>query len=449
MAQCTWDPAKHGGQPCPVHGSGGNENNISNRTKVGTKDGKKGRVFNLRGDEADVEYEDKTRGSHKLSDLEAYDEDDVNDEFDGIEDEDFGISNNEFDDARPNHTKLNDMNLSDSDKWNMAYKYIGTDKLEKLAEELDLDSPQDIPTSELLKYMSDDEIADMIRVNGLDDGEEDFDKNPYTSPDDSDFRKGYKNQAKMSEEEFKSQFDRYGKGKAGYDYYSYGKNKGYVLSDEEGTTIGFYDLNNGTFYYEDSATEKMKSDKDDLSDVENNQYQSPHKFEDFEDARYYPVSDEDRKAAGPKWLGKYHSIMDAHGGTDENFKDKFKFAGKSEKLRGADIYQGPDGYFSGNPRINSMSFKTKEALEDYFDKMYSDYRITEPGNNYAPDAYKAARMKSPEYKSKAFNNSIGKFIEGNGSDQELDEAINSLRNQGYSDDEIIRKILMMFKGTIK
>ena len=23
MAQCNWDPKKHGGRPCPVHGGGG------------------------------------------------------------------------------------------------------------------------------------------------------------------------------------------------------------------------------------------------------------------------------------------------------------------------------------------------------------------------------------------------------------------------------------------
>lgn len=88
-----------------------------------------------------------------------------------------------------------------------------------------------------------------------------IDKNPYTSPDDKDFREGYSNKTKMSEEEFRKSFDRYSKGKAGYDYYSFGKNKGYVLSDEEGTTIGFYDLDNGTFYYEDVADNlKRKSD---------------------------------------------------------------------------------------------------------------------------------------------------------------------------------------------
>ena len=91
MAVCTWDSSKHGGQPCPTHGASGTENNIKNRTKVTTKDGKNGRVFNITNDTADVEYEDKTRGSHKLSDLQALDEDDVNDIFDETTEDDLKV----------------------------------------------------------------------------------------------------------------------------------------------------------------------------------------------------------------------------------------------------------------------------------------------------------------------------------------------------------------------
>lgn len=75
-------------------------------------------------------------------------------------------------DARPNESKLRDMNLTDSEMWNMAYQYIGKDKLDKLAEQLDLESSQDIPTDELIKYMSDSDIEDMMRLNGLDDFDE-------------------------------------------------------------------------------------------------------------------------------------------------------------------------------------------------------------------------------------------------------------------------------------
>lgn len=100
---------------------------------------------------------------------EAFD-DDYDEEFDAWDREHMDFDNN---DARPNHTKLNDLNLSDSELWNMAYQYIGNDKLEKLAESLDLDSPQDLTTNDMLKAMPDDDIGDMMRINGLDD-EDDF-----------------------------------------------------------------------------------------------------------------------------------------------------------------------------------------------------------------------------------------------------------------------------------
>lgn len=69
----------------------------------------------------------------------------------------------------------------------------------------------------------------------------------------NDFRDDYKNHKKMSEEEFKNKYNKYEKDKGGYDYYSNGNNKGYTLSDKEGKTIGYYDLNNGEFHFEDSA----------------------------------------------------------------------------------------------------------------------------------------------------------------------------------------------------
>ena len=87
---------------------------------------------------------------------------------------DFDINDFNVEDARPHETRLHDLNLSDSEMWNMAYKYIGNDKLEQLAEKLDLDSPQDLKTSDMIKYMSDDDIADMLNYNGYDE-EEDWD----------------------------------------------------------------------------------------------------------------------------------------------------------------------------------------------------------------------------------------------------------------------------------
>ena len=158
-----------------------------------------------------------------------------------------------------------------------------------------------------------------------------------------------------------------------------------------------------------------------------NPYQSKYKAEDYEDARYYPVSDEDRKAAGPRYLGRYHSIYDAAGLDDKDpaawkkERDMFKYVGDSST--GASIVQGPDGYYSGNPRINSMAFRTFEQARDYLDRKNPDehkYGVyfkdgdereyvyhdkDENGKEYdveGPDAYKkakeAAKAKQSEQK---------------------------------------------------
>lgn len=150
-------------------------------------------------------------------------------------------------------------------------------------------------------------------------------------------------------------------------------------------------------------------------------YKAKYANEDFEDARFYPVTDEDRKNAGPRYKGRYHSIADAHGLTDNDTWDNehrmFKYAGDSKT--GASIVQGPDGYYSGNPRINSMSFKTFEQARDYLDgKNPEDHKYgtyyegdvqktyrgkDDNGKEYdleAPDVYKAARTKKSDLTNK-------------------------------------------------
>lgn len=184
--------------------------------------------------------------------------------------------------------------------------------------------------------------------------------------------------------------------------------------------------------------EENNSPVEDNPSVENNlpAYKSKYASEDFEDARFYPVTDEDRKNAGPKYLGRYHSIYDAAGLNDNepgNWKkerDMFKYVGDSK--RGASIVQGPDGYFSGNPRINSMSFKTQQQAADWLDEVNPDehmygvyfkpgderqyiYRDSEDKYDLeAPDAYKNARNK---YKYQEISNKTAKMP--NGKDMKL------------------------------
>ena len=110
---------------------------------------------------------------------------------------DFDMSDFDVEDARPHETRLHDLNLTDSEVWNMAYKYIGNDKLEKLAEQLDLDSPQDLRTSDMIKYMSDDDIADMLNYNGYDEDEDWEDES----------QEEYEDRIKPKAEKFKKQLD--------------------------------------------------------------------------------------------------------------------------------------------------------------------------------------------------------------------------------------------------
>lgn len=144
------------------------------------------------------------------------------------------------------------------------------------------------------------------------------------------------------------------------------------------------------------AADQMKETKN-----ESAPYKPVHEYEDFEDARYYPTkSNTDENG---KWIGKHYSVAEAHGLTDANdtpeeFNKRFKHVGNTKD--GADIFQGPDGYFSGNPRINSMAFKTKEALQEYMENMYGKYAYAGYGDSdprsTGPEAYKKARSGATE-----------------------------------------------------
>lgn len=192
------------GQKCK-HQSGGNksESKNNNRQDIQNKlDTARNNLKKVNDVENIAKYNREIDGLEKqLASM-------PDDSFDDDYDEEFNAYKEP--DARPNHTKLKDMNLSDSEIWNMAYQYIGNDKLEKLAEQLDLDSPQDLSTSDLLKYMPDDDIGDMMRLNGLDEDFEDESQEEYEA------------RIKPEVEKFKKQLD-----DAGYKL----KDKEYGLED--------------------------------------------------------------------------------------------------------------------------------------------------------------------------------------------------------------------------
>lgn len=104
--------------------------------------------------------------------------------------------------------------------------------------------------------MGDEEAYDKAFEEVFDEvAEGEFNKEEY---DESDFRSGYKNHLNMSEEDFKNKYRPYEKGKGGYEPYSSGENKGYTVSDKNGTTIGYYDLNDNKLHYEDAIKDYEK-----------------------------------------------------------------------------------------------------------------------------------------------------------------------------------------------
>lgn len=214
--------------------------------------------------------------------------------------------------------------------------------------------------------------------------------------------------------------------------------------DNPEASIRYYEKKNNVKLYEQpNGSFKVVPNKDNkLQEQEEiKEYKSKYKPEDFEDARYYPVSEEDKKAAGPRYLGRYHSIFNAHGlddnvpGSWKKERDMFKYVGDSKS--GASIVQGPDGYYSGNPRINSMSFKTKEAAADYLDRknpeehkygIYfkpgdeTEYMYRDAEDKYdleAPDAYKNARNKPQDQ-------IVNKSVTGTERFNELKEKVSKL-----------------------
>lgn len=78
-------------------------------------------------------------------------------------------------DARPNETKLMNMEIDEEKLQDMASRYLGEDKLKRLAEINDIEDIDDLSADELIRSMSDDEIADMMRLNDLDFDEDDND----------------------------------------------------------------------------------------------------------------------------------------------------------------------------------------------------------------------------------------------------------------------------------
>lgn len=106
------------------------------------------------------------------------------------------------------------------------------------------------------------------------------------------------------------------------------------------------------------------ADPDENHQGEEGVNQLKYEAEDIGNMRTFPNKSGSNMDGNNRWIGERHSVYDAYGADEKNFDKLFKYIGNSKD--GANIFQGPDKYYSLNPRINGESFKSIEDLEDYY-----------------------------------------------------------------------------------
>ena len=103
MADCNWDPAKHGGKPCPVHGAGGSiETGQPGKVKIN-----KGKYYH--GDDEEIsrdEYNELKGNGYTEDDMDANNEDDF-----GFDEEPEVEENKSTDDEVKKYKSVTDENI--------------------------------------------------------------------------------------------------------------------------------------------------------------------------------------------------------------------------------------------------------------------------------------------------------------------------------------------------
>ena len=100
-----------------------------------------------------------------------------------------------------------------------------------------------------------------------------------------------------------------------------------------------------------------------------------------------------------------------------------------------------EGLWDFRRKISSMNLdrEQSEKLEEAYDKKSKELEDKDP---------EIQRERQAQHDS--FHKTVGKFINSSGSDQDLNDMVKELRRTFEGDDEaIIKKLAMMFKGTIK
>lgn len=129
---------------------------------------------------------------------------------------------------------------------------------------------------------------------------------------------------------------------------------------------------------------------------ETNEEKSESTFnpKDYGNVRVYPNETGNNMDKNNKWIGEHYSVSNAHKIDDEYLKNHL--VGKTKN--GADIYQLPDGYFSGNPRITQYSFKTIDDLNAH-EKEYSDFHKNPENFNKNFNDYYMEKLRNPNNES--------------------------------------------------
>jgi len=141
MSECNWDPSKHGGKPCPVHGAGGNSGSGGHKIRINA-----GKYETKLSDDSDweeisdKEYEDLREGGYQ--------------DFDETVDDDFGFD--EEDEYQEYIDKVNEDLEKVTDKKSAEYVadeidnlteagYISEEMSDKLYAELDKKIDENVP----------------------------------------------------------------------------------------------------------------------------------------------------------------------------------------------------------------------------------------------------------------------------------------------------------------
>lgn len=133
MAECNWDPSKHGGKPCPVHGAGGAGNQSGHKLRINN-----GKYQVKYADNDDYEDTDKDTFEHlRETALQDFDET-VDDDFGFDEDGDYKIYEDKIREELGKVKSKEDAEyVSDLIDNNMEAGYISEEMADELYNELD------------------------------------------------------------------------------------------------------------------------------------------------------------------------------------------------------------------------------------------------------------------------------------------------------------------------